>query len=231
MDLRSLWEIFLHHFKLCIWFHCLSSVYWITCYLVIQETTKNDGSLKQCFIERCIKFLYQHQSNYISSGKTATCRGTTFPCSSLCAVFCVAPGHVALHCFSAKVPICDSFPACRFHELQRKSCTGRHRRAVSKCKEMLHKHLGFVHGTEKGSADSLATEHIQVSRYGFKLFDSVLCRQLKHLGCLLCSYYLNNLLRFSCQMLGIANIFRKFCGLFPVVFNSAKFFVLCGGIK
>lgn len=123
--------------------------------------------------------------------------------------------------------LCAGFTSCRGSPAQ--GDAERQFQSATKC--CLSSWVLFMFCTEKGSADRLATEHIQLGRYGFTLFDSVLCRQLKHLGCLLCSYYLNNLLHFSCQLLHIANIFRKFCGLFPVVFNSEKFFVLRGGIK
>lgn len=149
--------------------------------------------------ERCIEFLYQCWSDHISFGKTATCRGTILPYSSLCAVFAVAPGCVALHRFSAEVPICDSFPVHKFHELQRKPCTGRCKRAVSKWEEVLQKHLGFVHVLRR-----ILQTGWQQSTFSWVGMatnsDSVLCRELKHLGCLLCSYYLNNLLCFSCQV-------------------------------
>lgn len=76
---------------------------------------------------------------------------------------------------------------------KRSSARERPGEAVSKPEEMFQKWLGFAHGTEKRSAGRLAKEHVQL---GMDVILYLVGSQ-KHLGCLLCGYYRNNLPRFS----------------------------------
>lgn len=96
---------------------------------------------------------------------------------------------------------------------KRSSARQRPGEAVSQLEEIFQKWLGFVHGTEKSSAGSLAKEHVQL---GTDLI-AYLVSSKKHLGCLLCRCYHSNLSRFSWQVLGITNIFKTFC-FFPQLF-------------